>query len=138
MHFRNGADQRMMDEVVHRKTGDEERKSDINAVGPCNDKPCRSKVLCGLRAAHRFLRIPLGATKGAFGLIRGDHLNYVGDEKVTGNQQVENQPEKYVLPTVVVAAYTNEDSVLDMISGLHRLKQEMRTSDLHEIFNDQS
>ena len=138
MHFRNGADERMMDEVVHRKTGDEKRKGDIDAVGPSNNKPCRSKVLCGLRAARGFLRMPLGATKGAFGLIRGDHLNYVRDEKVAGNQQVENQPEKYVLATVVVAAYTNEDSVLYMISGLHRLKHETRTSDLHEILNDQS
>ena len=117
MHLRNSANQRMMDEVIHRKTGYEERKGRIDAMGPSNDKPCCSKVLGGLCAARRFLRISLGATKGAFGLIRGDHFDNVGDEKMARNQQVEYQPEKYILPTVVVAAYTNEDSVLDLISG---------------------
>ena len=116
MHFRNGTDQRMMDKIVYRKTGDEERKGGIDAVRPSNDKPCCSKVLGGLRTTRRFLRIPLRATKGTFGLVRGSHFDNVGDEKMARNKQVEDQPEKYVLPTVVVAAYTNKNSVLDLIS----------------------
>lgn len=88
MHLRNGADERMMDQVVHRKTCDKERKGGVDTVSPSNGKPCRSKALSGLCAVQNILRVPFGATKGTFGLVCGGKFDNIGDEEMARDEQV--------------------------------------------------
>ena len=75
-----------MDKAVHREARDKEAKGGIDAVDPCDNKPCNSEVLCSLCAVRRFVRIPLGTTKCAFGLVCGGKLDDVGNEEMTGNK----------------------------------------------------
>ena len=127
-----------MDHVIYREACDEERKSGVDTVCPRDSEPCCSEVLGGLCAVQRILRMPLGATKGTFGLMCSDKLDYVGDEKMARNEQVEDKAEKYVLPTIIVAAYTYENSVLEIVSGSHQSKHVVEMPYLHEVFNDKS
>lgn len=120
MHLRDGADEGMMDQVVHREACDEKGKGGVDAVGPSNGKPCCSEALSGLCAVRRILRMPFGTTKGTFGLVCGGKFDDISDEEMARNEQVENNTEKYVLPAIIMAAYTYKNSVF------------------HEIFNDQS
>ena len=124
MHFRNRADERMMYEIIHRKACDEKGKSGIHAVSPSNGKPGGSEVFRGLCAVQNILGMPLGTPKNAFGLVCGGKLNDIGDEEVTRDEHVENKTEKYVLPTIIVAAYTNENTVLEISSGSHPSKHQ--------------
>ena len=55
MHFRNGADERVMDQVVHIEACDEEGKGSVNAVGPSNGKPSCSEAFSSLCAIPRIL-----------------------------------------------------------------------------------
>lgn len=61
---------------------------------PSNGKPCCSEVFGGLCAVKRILRMPLGATKGTFGLVCGSKFNDVGDEKMARNEEVEDKTKK--------------------------------------------
>ena len=49
----------------------------------------------------------------------------ISDEEVTRDEQVENKTEKYVLPTIIVAAYTYENSVLEIRLESHKSKREL-------------
>ena len=80
MHFRNGANERMMNQVVHCETCDKERKGGVDTVGPSNSKPGRSEALGGLCPVRRILRMAFGATKGAFGLVCSGKFDDVGNE----------------------------------------------------------
>lgn len=86
MHFRNGANERMMDQVIHREACDEERKGGIDPVGPSNGKPRRSEALSSLCAVGRVLRMPFGATQGTFGLVCGSKFDDIGDEEMARNE----------------------------------------------------
>lgn len=86
MYFRNGADERVMDQVVHSEACDEERKGGVNAVGPSNGKPSCSEAFSSLRAIPRILRIPFSATKGTFCLMCGGKFDDVGDEEMARNE----------------------------------------------------
>lgn len=127
-----------MDQVIHRKTCDEEGESGIDPVSPSNGKPCRSEAFSGLCTVGTVLRVPFDATNGTFGLVRGGEFDNVGDEEMARNKQVENKTEENVLPAVIVAAYTNENSVLGILSGSHQSKHSCSLSYLHEILNNQS
>ena len=127
-----------MDHVIYREACDEERKGGVDTVGPRDSEPCCSEVLGGLYAVQRILRMPLGATEGTFGLMCGDKLDYVGDEEMARNKQVEDKAEKYVLPTIIVAAYTYQDSVLEIVSGSYQSKHVFEMPYFHEIFDDKS
>lgn len=49
----------------------------------------------------------------------------ISDEEVTRDEQVENKTEKYVLSTIIVAAYTYENSVLEIRLESHTSKREL-------------
>ena len=53
------------------------------------------------------------------------------------NEQVENKTENYVLPAIIVAAYTYENTVLEILSASHQRKQGCDLLYLHKVFNDQ-
>lgn len=57
-------------------------------------------------------------------MCSGDFDN-ISDKEVTRDEQVENKTEKYVLPTIIVAAYTYENSVLEIRSESHQSKREL-------------
>lgn len=94
MHFRDGADKGMMDQIVYRETCDQERKCGVDAMGPSNDKPRRLEALSSLCAVRTILRMPFGASKSTFGLVCGGKFNDIGDKEMTRNEQVEDKTEK--------------------------------------------
>ncbi len=106
-----------MNQIVHCEACNKERKCGVDAVGPSNGKPRGSEAPSGFRAVRRILRMPFGATKRTFSLVSGGKFDDVGDEEMARNEQVENKTEKYVLPAIIVAAYTNENSILESCQG---------------------
>ena len=48
-------------------------------------------------------------------MVGGAEFDDVGDEEVAGDEGVEESAEEDVIPTVVVAADADEDSVLDNV-----------------------
>ena len=50
MHFRDGANERMMDEIIDREARDEKGETGVDTMKPSNGKPSGSKVLGGLCA----------------------------------------------------------------------------------------
>ena len=122
MYFANGANERMMNEIVHREASDEEAKSGIDPMDPSNDKPCSSETFGRLCTVWKVLRRPLGTAKCAFGLMCGGKLDDVGDEEMARNDQVEDKAKKDVLSTIVVAADTYENSILKILLDRYRSK----------------
>lgn len=125
MHFRDGADERMMDEIIDRKARDEKGETGVDTMKPGNGKPGGSKVLDGLCAVWRTFGTPLGTSQNAFGLVCSGEFDDISDEEVTRDEQVENKTEKYVLPTIIVAAYTYENSVLEIRLESHKSTREL-------------
>ena len=68
----------------------------------------------------------------------GGKFDDVGDEEMAWDEQVEDKTEEHVLTAVIVAPYTNEDSVLEILSGPHQSKHKSERPDLYKVFNDQS
>lgn len=68
----------------------------------------------------------------------GSKFDDVGDEEMAWDEQVEDKTEEHVLTAVIVAPYTNEDSVLEILSGPHQSKHKSEITDLYKVFNDQS
>lgn len=62
---------------------------------------CLSLLFCAFSLGH-----------GTFGLLSSSELDYVGDEEMTGNEEVQNGSADNVLSSIIVASYTYEDSVL--------------------------
>lgn len=68
----------------------------------------------------------------------GSKFDDVGDEEMAWDEQVEDKTEEHVLTAVIVAPYTNEDSVLGILSEPHQPKHRSKRPDLYKVFNDQS
>ena len=106
-----------MNQIVHREACNEERKGSIDSMGPSNGKPCRSEALSGLPAVWMILGMPFGATKGTFRLVSSGKFDDVGNEEMARNEEVENRTKNYVLSAIIMAAYTYENSILEILSG---------------------
>ena len=106
-----------MDPIVHREACYEKGKGGIDAVGPGNGIPCCSEAPSGFCAAKAILRMSFGATKGTFGLVCGGKLDDVGDQEMARSEQEENKTKNQVLPAIIMASDTYENSILQILSG---------------------
>ena len=115
MQLGDGADERVVDVVVHdvRRVG--ERGDNVDGVQPGDGDPGAAE-LGGLLGGG-----PVGAAAAlaaeAGGLGGGDGLDDVGEEEVAGDEEVEGEAEEDVLLAEVVAADADEDAVLGRLAG---------------------
>lgn len=86
MHFRDGANKRMMDEFIHGEARDKKRETGIEAVKPSNGKPGGSKVLGGLCAVERTCGTSLSTPQNAFGLVCSGEFDDISDKEVTRDE----------------------------------------------------
>lgn len=99
----------MVDVVIYGKGCNGEIEGGVDGMGDGDKVPAELEVVYlllsnGLRFVQLFCAFPPGHS--TLGLFSSSELDYVGDEKMAGDEEVQNRSAYNVLLTVIVAPYT--------------------------------
>lgn len=115
MELAKGANAGMMNMIIDDVGGDDEIEGCVCGVSECDELPRRAKVLLGLvRLQLSTVRVLLllGTSNRSLCLLSSSDFDQVSHKQVTRHRKEQQSSQSDILPSVVMATYTNEDAVL--------------------------
>ena len=114
MDLRDGSNQRMVNVFVHGECRDKKAQSSVDPMRPSNDQPSEVEGFAGLSVVVilNSIVISFHLANGSLGLLSRCKLDNVGHEEMAWNKRVEDRTKEQILPSIVVAANANQDSIL--------------------------
>lgn len=114
MDLGDGSNQRMVNVFVYGICRDKKAKSSVDSMRPGNDQPGEVEGFSGLSVVIIFpgIVVSFHLANGSFGLLSRREFDDVGHEEMAWNKRVKDRTEEQILPSIVVAANANQDSIL--------------------------